>query len=83
MKKRRLSGAIQLKPFHTKCFQTSWFPMGAKIILDKKKPTAKKLHQITWQSGPYYGSVGDMTDYISHDELLQLDQQGSIKIIWQ
>lgn len=81
--KKRLSNAIQLKPFHTKSFRTSWFPMGTKIILDKERPVAKKLHQITWQSGPYYGSVGDMTDYISQDELIELDKQGVIKIIWK
>ncbi len=73
---------MQLKPFHTKTFQTSWFPMGTRIILDKKKPADKKLHQVTWQSGPKYGSVGDMTDYISHTELLQLEEQGAIKIQW-
>jgi hypothetical protein len=78
--KKRLSTVYQLKPFHTKTFTTSWFPMGTKIILDKKKPYAKKLHQITWQSGPYYGSVGDMTDYISHEELLELEKQGVLKI---
>lgn len=82
MKKKRLWGCIQLKPFHTRMFKDSWFPMGTRIILDKKKPYAKKLHQITWQSGPYYGSVGDMTDYISHEELLELEHQGAIMIKW-
>jgi hypothetical protein len=79
-KKKRLWGCIQLKPFHTKSCQISWFPMGTLIILDKKKPYAKKLHQITWQSGPSYGSVGDMTEYITHEELLELEQQGAITI---
>lgn len=83
MVKRRLSSCRQLKPFHTDTFRDSWFPMGTKIILDKKKPVVKKLHQITWQSGPYYGEVGDMTDYITHDELLQLDEKGFIKIFWR
>lgn len=80
MAKKRLWGVIQLKPFHTRTFKTSWFPMGTRIILDKKRIITKKQHQITWQSGPQYGSVGDMTDYISHEELLELEQQGVIRI---
>lgn len=71
----------QLKPFHTSQFSTSIFPMGSKIVLDfEHSAITEKQHQITWQQGAYYGEVGDMTDYISHAELFELNRKGVIKL---
>lgn len=70
--------AIQLKPFGTKSI--SQFPMGTKIILDKKSVIKKKEHQIVYQQGACYGSVGDMCDYVTHEQLFRLAESGAIKI---
>ena len=71
----------QLKPFHTKEFSTSIFPIGSRIVLDNEHSViADKVHQVIWQQGRNYGEVGDMCDYITHAELFDLHQRGFIRL---
>lgn len=58
------------------------YPLSPKvhIELDKKNKAANKLHQIYYQQGSNYGSVGDRCDYITHDELFRLEEKGMIII---
>lgn len=79
---RRIKGAIQLKeivlrngkeiPFR------SWF---VKFDLDKSSSIKNKTHQIYMQQGLQYGSVGDFSEDISHEELFELEQLGMIKLL--
>ena len=58
------------------------FPISCqtKLILDKKSPSAKKEHQLIYQQGVNYGSVGDCCTYLTNDDLLKLEEKGMIKI---
>lgn len=59
------------------------FPLslGTKITLDKKNPSNRKEHQLTYQSDlRYYGNVGDCCNYLSNDDLLNLEEKGMIEI---
>lgn len=51
-----------------------------KIVLDSSAPIAKKEHQILFQQGPRYGSVGDYCYSVDHEELFELERKGMIKI---
>lgn len=42
--------------------------------------SAKKGHQIIYQQGPRYGSVGDCCDDLTHAELLELERDGFVRI---
>ena len=53
----------------------------SRIEYDAKNPIAKKNHQLIYQQGDHYGTVGDMCNYLTHDELLELEQQGYIRIV--
>jgi hypothetical protein len=58
------------------------FPLSrqTKIILDKKSPAPKKLHELTFQQGAYFGEVGDCCSYLSNDELFELEEKGMLRI---
>lgn len=59
------------------------FPLGlnTKIILDKKRPSNKKEHQLVYQQDlRSYGSIGDCCNYLSNKELLDLEKKGMIEI---
>ncbi len=49
-------------------------------MLDKQNVYRNKSHQIVYQQGKCYGSVGDLCDHISHHELLQLAANGYIQL---
>lgn len=51
-----------------------------KINLDRKRPSNKKEHQLIYQQGPNYGTVGDCCNYLSNEELLELEAKGMISI---
>jgi len=52
-----------------------------KLILDKKSPSNRKMHQLSYQQNPRsYGTVGDCTDYLDNEELLALEEKGMIRI---
>ncbi|RZJ91587.1 MAG: hypothetical protein EOO20_04695 [Chryseobacterium sp.] len=72
----------QLKPIQTS-EGAFVFPMGihTKIELDTKSPSAKKCHQLTYQSDlRHYGNVGDYCSYLNNDQLLALEAKGMIEI---
>lgn len=52
-----------------------------RLILDKKSPSNKKEHQLIYQQGSQYGSVGDCCAYLSNEDLLKLEAKGMIKIL--
>ncbi len=77
----RILEVKQLKPIQVS--EGSFiFPISfqTKIILDKKSPSSKKEHQLIYQQGRQYGEVGDCCNYLSNDELLQLEEKGMISI---
>jgi len=59
----------------------TFYARSAHIEYDAKAPTAKKSHGIIFQQGDHYGSVGDKADYMSHAELLKLEEEGFVRII--
>lgn len=58
------------------------FPISCqtRLILDKKNPSKRKVHQLIYQQGRQYGEVGDCCTYLSNDDLLKLEEKGMIKI---
>lgn len=59
---------------------TVFFKTRSKIEYDTKQPITKKRHALIYQQGPYYGTIGDCCDYLTHDELLDLERRGFISI---
>lgn len=51
-----------------------------KLILDKKRPSNKKEHQLIYQQGENYGEVGDCCTYLSNEDLFALEEKGMIQI---
>ncbi len=58
------------------------FPISCqtRLILDKKSPSHKKEHQLIYQQGSQYGTVGDCCTYLNNEELLDLEAKGMIII---
>lgn len=58
------------------------YPLSPKtrLILDKKKPSNKKEHQLIYQQGSHYGTVGDCCNYLNNNDLLELEAKGMILI---
>jgi hypothetical protein len=59
-------------PFYARC---------SRIVYDAKSPRAKKIHQLLYQQGPRYGQIGDACDYVRHDELLEMERRGLVRIV--
>ena len=53
-------------------------PKYSKIEIDKSYPVAKREHQVVFQQGNNYGTVGDRCYSISDAYLRQLDKEGYI-----
>jgi len=49
------------------------------IVYDAKRPIEKKQHQLVYQQGDQYGTVGDRCAYLNHEELLALESEGSVR----
>lgn len=77
----RIVSVRQLKPIQLEEGRFV-FPLNSctKIILDKKRPSNKKIHELLHQQGSHYGTVGDCCTYLSNDELLSLEAKGMIAI---
>lgn len=58
------------------------YPLGpcTKLVLDKKSRTKNKQHELLYQQGPYYGTVGDRCAYLNNDDLFALEAKGMISI---
>lgn len=69
-----------LKDITPKGWSSTFYAATSKFNYDAKSPRAKKDHQLIFQRGPYYGEVGDMCAGFTHDELLELERQGFVKI---
>lgn len=78
----RVKAARQLKPIYTRDPETRPFPMGSRIVLDKKRDVPKKEHQLLWTSGETFGNLGDRCKYISHEELFELQRKGFIELTY-
>lgn len=77
----RILTVVQIKPIQLR--EGGFiYPLNTntKIILDRKSPSNKKIHELVYQQGIYYGSVGDCADYLSNDDLLALETKGMIKV---
>ncbi|HKS28949.1 MAG TPA: hypothetical protein VJS44_14075 [Pyrinomonadaceae bacterium] len=66
---------IQLRPNSHIFYRRS-----SQLVYDNRSPRDKKQHQLLFQQGDRYGTVGDCCDYISHEQLLELEQQGFVRI---
>lgn len=78
---RRILSVRQIKPIQIN--ENGFvYPLNCctKIELDKKSPSNKKEHQIVYQQGRQYGSVGDCCTSVNNDELFELEAKGMIKI---
>jgi hypothetical protein len=53
---------------------------SARVVYDSSSTRSKKLHQLIFQQGDRYGEVGDCCDYITHDQLLELERTGFVRI---
>jgi hypothetical protein len=53
---------------------------SSEINYDSRLPRDKKLHQLLFQQGDYYGEVGDCCEYITHELLLELERGGFVRI---
>lgn len=59
------------------------FPMGlhTRIELDKKSKASKKLHTLSYQFDlRHYGNIGDCCEYLSNEQLFELEEKGMIEI---
>jgi len=77
----RILSVKQLKPIQVD--EDSFvFPLGSttKIILDKTGPSINKTHQLLYQQGSHFGSVGDCCKYLDNSQLLHLENKGMIEI---
>lgn len=61
-------------------YRLPFYAHTVRIEYDAKAPRARKTHQLIYQQGPCYGTVGDCCDYLTHDELLELERQGFVRI---
>lgn len=77
----RILTVVQIKPIQLREGGFT-YPLNSntKIILDRKSPSNKKMHELVYQQGVYYGSVGDCSDCLSNDDLLELEAKGMIKV---
>ena len=50
------------------------------IEYDSAAPMRKKIHQLIHQQGPRYGTIGDRCEHLTHDELLELERHGFVRI---
>lgn len=69
-----------LKDIKPKGWSSVFYARTARFEYDSKSPTRKKIHQLIYQQGPRYGQVGDMCESFTHDELLELERQGFVRI---
>jgi hypothetical protein len=69
-----------LKDIRRPHFTNPFFARTARIKYDAKAPRAKKQHALVFQQGNHYGLVGDCCDYLSHEELLELEREGAVRI---
>ncbi|WP_428663426.1 hypothetical protein [Runella sp.] len=75
----RILKVRQLKPITLGGFV---FPVNCCVLidLDKVKPVAKKEHQIVYQQGRTFGTVGDYCMSFNHDKLLEMEKNGLVEI---
>lgn len=59
----------------------TFFARTSQIDYDAKNPKVRKIHVLSFQQGRSYGLVGDKATYLTHEKLLELEQQGSIQLI--
>lgn len=52
----------------------------AQIQYDARRPRAKKIHSLYFQQGNHYGTVGDKAWTLTHDQLLELERTGFVRI---
>lgn len=52
----------------------------ARVAYDAASPRAKKQHQLIYQQGATYGTVGDYCAYLSHDRLQLLEAAGYVRV---
>jgi len=69
-----------LKDITPKGWTSVFYAATSRIDYDAKSPIAKKDHQLSFQRGPHYGNVGDMCAGLSHDQLLDLERRGFVRI---
>ena len=61
-------------------WSTPFYAQTSRFDYDAKSPTRKKCHQLVYQRGPRYGNVGDMCAFFNHEQLLDLEARGFVRI---
>jgi hypothetical protein len=69
-----------LKDITPKGWSTPFYRRGSRIEYDAKRPTDQKRHVLVHQQGDYYGAIGDASWTLTHDELLELERGGFVRI---
>lgn len=69
-----------LKPIIPQGWSSAFHPQSSRLIYDSASPRKRKQHQLIYQQGSRYGTVGDMCEYLSHDDLLALERDGFVRI---
>jgi hypothetical protein len=57
-----------------------FYRQSTRIEYDAKRRQDKKQHALIYQQGPQYGSIGDNCYFLTHDELLDLERRGFVRI---
>jgi hypothetical protein len=71
---------VILKDITPKGWTSTFYVGTSRFEYDARNPTKRKNHQLIFQRGRNYGAVGDMCAGFSHDELLELERQGFVRI---
>ncbi|HKR59947.1 MAG TPA: hypothetical protein VJS64_09430 [Pyrinomonadaceae bacterium] len=70
-----------LKDITPKGWTSTFYAQTSHFEYDARNVKAKKNHQLIFQRNPNrYGEVGDMCAGFSHDELLELERQGFVRL---
>lgn len=69
-----------LKSIIPEGWTSAFYPATSRIDYDAKNPVAKKRHQLIFQRGPQYGGGGDMCAGLTHNQLLDLERRGFVRI---
>jgi len=75
---KRIAKVIVLKPIPIPGIDEP-MPRSSKINLDTSYPVKNREHQVVFQQGSFFGSVGDRCYSITDEYLRELDKQWIIQ----
>lgn len=69
-----------LKDIERRGWSDPFWRRSCHIEYDAVAPVKKKIHCLIQQQGPSYGNVGDRCEWLTHNELLELEREGFVRI---